>query len=342
MATRRASGTGSIFRTTRRGKTVWIARGPGGKPEVWAPTQAEAVRRLAAVRPPGPDVTVGQWADRWEASLQVKPATVRSYKKSLAHVRKHLGTIKVTALTPTRVEQFAADLARAGMHANTVVKTLAELRNMLSGAVRDGILTRNPAALARRPKRVKKDIDPFTAAELAAIVAACDTDALSPVALLAATGCRVGEALALDVCDWDATAGTVAITKTYDRAVGIGPPKSDNSVRTITVPDVARPTLRLAVGRRKAGPLFTSGAGNRRIRELVDQSYRRLLRRLGLRYRKLHALRHSVATMLVASGCGIAEVAAYLGDTPATIYNTYVHPTGVDVSAVIGALLGGG
>jgi len=336
---RRARGTGSVFYSELRGR--WIGRGPGGRPEVWGRTQAEVVAKLAAARPPGPRTTVGQWADRWLKSLSVKPATFRSYKKSVAHVKRHLGGIALADLTPTRVESFAATLAKT-LHANTVKKVLAELHNMISGAVRDGVIDRNPVAHARKPRRVRKRIDPFPPGELAAIVAACDVPPLYPVALLASTGCRLGESLALDASDFDRSAGTVAITKTFDADVGTGTPKSVNSVRTIRVPTAALPALVAAAGRRKAGPLFVSAEGNRRTADLVGQSWRRLLRRLGLAYRNPHQLRHSVATAMVAAGYSPADVAKYLGDTAQTVAATYLHPSGADPSEAMDRLLGGG
>lgn len=340
---RRPRGSGSIFYMDSR--KAWIGRKMVGgvRIQVSGKSRSEVARKLENAVPPGPTTTIAQWSERWLSQLNAKPGTHRSYKKSLVHIVEHLGSIRVTDLTPTRVEAFATELIRAGLHVNTVRKTIAELRNLLSGAVRDGLIATNPAAIARKPTGQRKEIDPFTVEELSRIIAtATRLSAYRIIAFLAGCGCRAGEALALDVPDYDPTTNTVSITKTYDGALGIGSPKSKHSKRVIVVPAPVIPAVRAAIADRTRGPLFVSGAGRRRVLELVRQAWVRLLDRLGLRFRNLHQLRHSVASHLIAAGVPIGEVAAYLGDTPETIVRTYLHATGhVDVAGKLGEILSG-
>lgn len=234
---RRAKNTGSVFFSERLG--LWVARGPKGRPERTGRTQAEAVRRLAEARPPGPDATVAEWGERWLASLGVRHGTLKNYENTVrGYVVPRLGHVRLAALTAHDVEAAARKWADA-CGPNTVRQHVTHLGVMLNAAVRAGLIARNPAAAMRKPRRVRKKVDPFTPAELAAILAAATDPRARPVALLAATGCRLGEALALDVPDYDPAAGTVAITKTATRRGGkdrLGPPKTPNSVRTITVP----------------------------------------------------------------------------------------------------------
>lgn len=337
---RRARGTGSVFFSPRLG--VWIGRGPGGKPEVQARTQAEVVARLAAAKPPGPDITVSAWADRWLDSLTNRPSTQTVYRKGVRHIRAHLGSVRLRDLTPTRVEAFAARLAGT-LGPNTIQTTLAQLHNMLSGAVRDGILDRNPVSVARKPRGRRKKVDPFSPAELAAIIAGCDRPPLYPVALLAAVGCRIGEACGLDVGDFDPRTGLLTIRQTFDHAHGLRPPKTPNSLRTIRVPESCRPALVAATGGRTGGALFASGKRHRRrIPQQVSGPWKALLRRLGLAYRNPHQLRHSVATAMISAGVPPGDVAEFLGDTPETIVKTYLHPAGTDPSVTMDRLLSGG
>jgi len=344
---RGAKGRGTVFFSKAR--QVWIGRKPVGRTaagrtryrEFWAATEGDVVEKMEAASAPGPDTTVGAWADRWLAGQGNRPATLRSYGYDVVHIKAHLGTVRLRDLTPTRVEEFAARLGKS-LHVNTVRKTVAALRNMLGGAVRDGVIDSNPAAVAKKPKAKKKKIDPFTPAELAVIVREAVAPCRRILALLAAVGCRVGEAMALDVPDYDAGAGTISITKTFERVLGMGPPKSPNSVRTIRVPPQARPALEAAIGGRKKGPLFVSEKGNRLILELVRHAWVRYLKRLGYRFRNLHQLRHSVGTAMMGAKYSPADVAKYLGDTPATIINTYCHATGQDPSLCMDGLLQGG
>lgn len=342
---RRAKGTGSIFQTTRRGKPVWIGRKPVGRTaagktvyrEVWAPTQAAVVKKLDEVGPAAPDITVAAWVARWVKTLQVKPRTRMNYVDDFdRHILPALGHLKVAAVRPSHVEALAVALAGKGLNPNSVRKALIHARIAFGAAVRDDLIPRNPVTHAKKPKPEPKAIDPFTPAELAAVIAAAGKQLWDyPIALLAGTGCRVGEALALDVADFDPAAGTVAITKTFHKVAGLGSPKSRYSVRTIRVPAAVVPVLKAAAGDRAKGPLFVTTRGARRNHELVHLAWTALVKRLGLRYRNPHQLRHSVATALIGEKVPVSDVAKYLGDRVETVVKVYVHPTGTDPAAAL-------
>jgi integrase len=348
---RRARGTGSIFFSKAR--KVWIgrktvgknARGKPIKVEVWGETQAEVVKKLAAAGPPGPETTVGAYAERWLTLIDVRPATFTAYSVSVKnHIVPALGSIRIRDLTTGRIEQFGSKLVKDGdMAATTARGTMDRLRAMLGAAVRDGLISINPAIGTRKPRGAGKRLEPYTPAELARIIAHADHYTAGPVlALLAGVGCRVGEALALDVPDFDPAAGTISITKTYDYIHGLGEPKSPHSIRTIKVPPPLLPILRAAVGVRTSGPLFESQAGTRQILVSLRKAWHRTCRDLNLEVRKPHQLRHSVATALISAQVPLGDVAKYLGDRVETIVKTYLHPTGVDPSVALGVLLGGG
>jgi integrase len=348
---RRARGTGTIFPATRRGKPVWIGRKPVGRTatgktvykEVRGATQAEVVKRLAEAGPPKQDITVGAWVARWFATLQLKPRTVMNYRDDFdRHILPALGHLRVADVKPSHVEALAVTLANKGLGTNSVRKALIHARIAFNAAVRDELISRNPVSLARKPKAVPKDVDPFSPVELAGIIEAAGAQLWDrPIALLAACGCRVGEALALDVTDFDPAAHTISITRTYHKVAGLGPPKTPQSVRTIRVPDVVLPVLAAAVAGRKTGPLFVTTNDTRRNHELVFNAWAGVVKRVGLRYRNVHQMRHSVATALIAEGVPITDVAAYLGDKTETIVKTYLHPTKSDPADALDRLYGG-
>lgn len=349
---RRARGTGTIFPATRRGKPVWIGRKPVGRTaagktvyrEVWGKTQAAVVKKLAAAGPPGEDTTVAELVARWLPTLTVRVSTKAGYVENLdQHILPALGHLKVSAVKPSHVEALAAALTETkDLHVNTARKILDTARLVFSAAVRDDLIPKNPVSVARRPKAERKSITPFTPAELRTIIDSCGDLSTGPtIALLAATGCRLGEAAALDVADWNPKAGTVSITKTYSKRFGVGPPKSKYSRRTITVPAAARPLVASAVGGRTDGPVFVTGAGNRVIKSLVQRAFARLLARLELEPRNVHQMRHSVATALISAGTPLGDVAKYLGDSVQTVVKTYLHPSGTDPGADLDKILGG-
>lgn len=351
---RRARGTGTIFFSQRRGCWVGrlpVGRGIGGKTvyvERTADTQRGVIEKLKKAGPPGDNTTVGDWCDRWLEASDVRAGTRLTYSNHVANqIRPTLGHLKLTALTSHHVEQAMRKWAKpAGtLGPNTLRLVVATLGAALGSAVRSGVIPTNPAASAKKPRGRKAEIDPFSPAELAAIVAeGAARPGTRVISTLAATGMRIGEALALDVSDWDRDAGTISITKTVGqkRAHGVGPPKSRNGVRTIRAPEILAPVLNAAAGARKSGKLFAVNGKDRPCRNSVGVALDRLLARLGFRRRNLHQLRHSVITALVSANVPLGDVARFAGDTVATIVATYLHPAGTDPTAALDRLYGGG
>lgn len=343
-AKRRVRGTGSIFYSEAFG--LWIGRVPVGRVngriiyrERRDETQAGLLKKLDGLRLPGPTTTVAEWVERWHNSLSVRSSTSADYRHTIdKYIVPSLGGIPIKDLTPFHIEHAAREWS-ASLGPNTVRKNLGQLATCMEAARKARLITENPAADARRPKAKRVQIDPFSPDELAMIIAGAKLSRGCTIfALLASTGLRLGEALALDVTDYNAAAGTVAITKTYSRRHGLGPPKSENGNRTIRVPSepfaICRP-------RKRTGPLFPTPEGVRRQHTAVSKSWRAMLKRLGLRYRNPHQCRHSVITAMISGGVPIADVAKYVGDTVEVIVKRYLHATGVDPSLTMARLLGG-
>jgi integrase len=234
----------------------------------------------------------------------------------------------VASVTPFHVEE-AARLWGRSCGATTVRHTLATLAAALQAAMRADLIHKNPARLARKPRAAEQEFDLFTPGELLAVIEACVKDRrLYPIALCAAVGCRIGEALAASAGDIDARAGRLSIDKTVTRKRTVGPPKSRHGKRTVTVPRPARPAL-------------SQPPDTRSYRTILSR-WELLLPALGIRYRGLHQLRHSVATYAIAAGVPVANVARDLGDSVQTVVKVYLHPVeGQGVGDAMEGLLGG-
>lgn len=338
-------GLGTIFPDNRRGGLIGrvpAGRLPSGRTryvEVRADTHDALVEKMRTAKPPGPDTTVGQWADRWLASLAVRPSTLCDYTTTVTtHIKPTLGGLRIASLTAHDV-QTAVNRWKLG--ANTANKNLRTLRAMLEAARRAKLVTENVAKDAHGPKSHRTVIRPFPPADLARIVAACLTRDRSLFALLATAGCRIGEALALDIADFNPAASTVSITKTYCEEFGTRAPKSENGRRTLRVAAQAIPALVAAVAGRKSGPLFTTRTGARRKHPSASTLWGNILKELKLPHRNIHQLRHSVATALTGAHVPVGDIARDLGDSVQTIVTTYLHPTGIDTTAVMEGLLEG-
>lgn len=346
---RRIKGTGTIFPSPEKGwiGRVIVGRKADGKPlyaERSAKTVAELQAKLQAAGPPSATTTVAEWCRRWVEGTDVRPSTKHNQRNAVANrISPVIGHLAVATLTPGQVEQAVSAWIASGLKASTARSTLAILQTALEQARRAGLRADNPAELARRPKSTPKPIDPFSAAEMGTIFSHCSASPhLHPVAAIAALGCRPGEALALDVEDYDPKKKTVRIERTFHaHRRRIGPVKSRHSRRTLDVPDDAVGLFASAIGERTEGPLFVSVHGRRAVLPVVGKAWVTACKRMKLRYRNLHQLRHSWASLAIAAGAPVADVARHLGDTVATVVRVYLHATGSDMRAVGNAVLGG-
>jgi integrase len=342
---RRPRGTGYVFYDARRKQ--YVARVPNGKSpngrtryrEVRADTQGEAVAKMRGMGPPGPDVTVGEWSTRWLAGLTVRASTRTGYEKQVtARLVPSLGGVRVADLTVSQVRSALNDWRAAGVP--TANRTLRVAATMFATAVLDGLAVRNPFSDCPRLPYDPPDLDPFSPAELKALLANGYTTAARLLAFLAGTGARIGEAAALDVPDYDRATGRVSISKTWSRDHGTRPPKSKHSRRTITVPLPARAAVEGAIGTRTSGPLFLSRGRARFSSAQIHIALNRVLKRLGLRGRNPHAIRHGFISAAVGAGAPIADVARHAGHSVGQLVRVYLHPTGGDtVSDAMSAVL---
>ncbi|MGA9830851.1 MAG: tyrosine-type recombinase/integrase [Trebonia sp.] len=133
------------------------------------------------------------------------------------------------------------------------------------------------------------------------------------ICLLAVSGMRVGEALALDVADVDLDAGVITVTGKYDhtRLVPLHP------TTATMLRDYRQRCDQLFPGPATTG-FFLSAAGTRPFRSAVEATFSRLLVRAGItpRHRRpprIHDLRHSFAvTTLIDWYRTGADVAAMM------------------------------
>lgn len=345
---RRARGTGSVLPDPRRGG--WLGKVPVGKypdgrtryKEVRGATQAEVVAKMRLVAPPDPDtLTVAEWAERWFAGLSVRTSSKANYRRAKELIVGSLGSVRLVDVTVGQVSAALASWVTPKRGASTANLTLHIARVMSAVAVREGLLARDPFALCPLLKVERKPIDPFTPAELKAIVNAWQRHRSGPwFALAASTGLRMGELSALDVTDVDTAAWTVSVTKTYDVRYGVGPPKSRHGRRVVPVPEPARAAVLSAIAGRAAGVLFEPIKGGRLNGAYIYRRLAALCGQLGIRPRNPHQLRHGVGTALNAAGVPIADAARHLGHSKAVYVATYLHPSGADVGAVLASLLG--
>jgi integrase len=318
---------------------------------------AEAlVTRLAAERDGRNDeirsLTFGAYlTGRWlpAKKLELAASTHRSYvHKTQRHILPTLGRKRLRRLRPEDLERlYDSMLHPTGTTRPLAPKTVYEvhliIRGALGHAVRRGLVNRNVALAASAPKLwaiPKIEQKAWTAPELQAFLRAAAGHRLFPALWLAAnTGVRRSELLGLRWSDLDAAKARLSINRGLV-AVGYAlhetRGKTDNSRRCIDLDPTTLAVLagwrsmqaaeQVATGVDGQGRMFTTPAGEPVHPHSISQTFNRIVRRAPVPVIRLHDLRHTHGTLLIANGVHSKVVSERLGHAWfAFTVETYQH-----------------
>jgi integrase len=284
-----------------------------------------------------PEITLAGYAERWLGMISagVKPSTLASYRRGLRrHLLPTLGSVKIRQLQKGRIRGLLAEKLAAGLNRTTVNIIYYVVRATLNAAIDDGIILTNPAdrlgrqlRLARPVAARQDEIKALTREQLARFLAAAEHDRRHAVLflLLARTGMRLGEALALNLWeDVDLARRDIRVAGTLTARGRVETPKSGRGRTVDMSQQLARALARLQIERKKEAlkrgwsPLprwaFCSSAGGPLIAWHVEQAFKRVLKAAGLPLHFTpHGLRHTYASLLLQQGESPVYVQRQLG-----------------------------
>jgi integrase len=333
---------------------VLLANGGRTRRSVYGRTRSEVADKLAELQTqvrqglvaPKAGMTVEQYLLSWLEDVAKRNLRTRTYENYETNVRVHLvpglGSKRLDRLTPAEVRRFLHAKADAGLAAGTVKKLHVVLGSALQAAVRDGLLARNVARLVQVSVPDGLPNEPWTMSETKAFLQAAEDDRLHALwAVAVALGMRRGEIAGLRWTDVDLAAGTLRVEQTLQRTkdgLRFVPPKTRRSRRSIPLPRPcvealrahrrrqARERLALGPAWTDSGLVFTTMLGTPIEPRNISRSFDQLCDRADLRRIRLHDLRHTCATLLLAQGVPARVVMEILGHSQiAVTMNTYTH-----------------
>jgi integrase len=333
--------------------TLGYVNGRRARRSVYGQTRKEVVDKLVPLlalaqrgdAPAAGGRRLDAFLEEWIAALgmRVRPATARRYAELLRlHVVPSLGPVKLSRVTPQRVEALLTEKLGERLSPRTVWHIRAVLRAALTDAVRAGEVSRNAAALARPPRVEGYQVEPMTPARAAEILdAVAGSDLEAPISLALWTGLRQGELLGLRWSDVDLEGRRLAVNLALHGRHGqwfLETTKTPKSRRTIDLPDPAAEALaahrqrqleqRLLVGpewdTRFGDLVFTDPVGRPIDGRNLTQRFQTILRGAELPRIRFHDLRHAAATLMLASGTDLKVVSEILGHSAiGTTANVY-------------------
>ncbi|MDR5709651.1 MAG: site-specific integrase [Armatimonadota bacterium] len=309
-----------------------------GRTEVQARRKAEEFLRRLGTRPvPDPGRrTVRDVLEAFLRSADLRPRTRADYEDT---ARRYLGPLVRTRLV--HVEPLAVVGVLEGLPPRTALKVYRLLHRVMRYAVQLGYLASNPLDRIPPPRYRPPRKQPWSPDEASQFLQAARSHPLGPLFwLLATTGLRTSEALALRWSDLDLASGVLRVERSVHRVRGqwvYTPPKTQAGQRSVALPQqvvaALRALRRAAVEealRRGAGfsdeALVFSEDGQPLHHRRVLRAMQTVARRAGVRPSSPHQLRHLHASALLSQGAGLAEVARRLGHaSPAVTAAVYSH-----------------
>jgi integrase len=302
-----------------------------------------ATQVMAAIRANVP--TIAEVIEQHITALTgVERRTREDYRRMAAnHITPHLGTIPITALDRLRCREWINQLVDDGMSA----KTLRNHHALLSAALtwvnqETGWRPDNPAKGLALPDYHPAEMVFLTSAEVDLLLPRLAPVYRDVALFLVSTGVRWGELIALTVADIRRRGSDpyVSISKAVKRTPGghyVGAPKSLRSRRFVSLPDALVPIIdRAAHGQPLDGLLFRGPRGGRlhhwtpAVRAAMathtdDGDPVPEDQRLTQRPR-IHDLRHTHASFLIAAGIDLPTVQRRLGhESITTTVDRYGH-----------------
>ena len=364
MAKKRANGEGSI---RKRSGGRWEGRYTAGyDPEtgkwitknVLGKTQAEVKEKLSKaieeskkldiVR--SDEYTVAEWLRLWYelyAKPNIRPTTADSYHRGIeSHVIPRIGEIKLKELTSRDIQKLYKDLQengrlrkskkqQSGLSNATVRGIHMMLHNALDRAVKERLILRNPTEDCIIPKIQKQEMKILHPEDMKVYLEAADKRGVLPMFYLElVTGIRKGELTALLWSDLDEGKRTISVSKQAvgdrNRNVTISRPKTENSVRKISIPLSAVELLRQEHKKHPGNPwMFPSPkTGEMYHPDSIAKLHEKIPRDTGMKHIRFHDLRHTFATMALQNGVDVKTVSSMLGHYDAGFtLRTYTHAT---------------
>ena len=272
-----------------------------------------------------------QWVDVYKKGA-IREATMAKYRMTQKWVEKLAPNLKVSELNRTAYQKLLNDYAEEHERQTTL-----DFHHQLKGAILDaldeGLIERDPTRKAiikgksPRAKRIKY----LSQFELHTLIAHLDlTEDVNWdwfILLVAKTGMRFSEALAVTPADFDFARQTLSVSKTWDYKVNVGflPTKNHSSVRKIPIDwQIIVKFSELIRNLPADQPIFVGDA--KIYNSTVNDVLIRHCRACGISEISIHGLRHTHASLLLFAGVSIASVARRLGHASmTTTQKTYLH-----------------
>lgn len=245
------------------------------------------------------------------AERGLAPNTLAAYRRDL---RQYVVFLDGREPDPGLIDEYLSWLSEQGYARSTITRKVSAVRGFHRFELVEGTAVSDPTVFADPPKRTQALPKALTVDEILGLldsIAGCDAAGLRDSALLEfmyATGCRVTEAVGVDLNDLDLVDRVVMLTGKgrKQRLVPVGGAAISAIGAWLPV------RLELA---RHTDAMFVNLRGTRLSRQGVFDIVRKRALQAGIAPERIspHVLRHSAATHMVEGGADLRTIQEMLG-----------------------------
>ena len=256
---------------------------------------------------------------KYNVENRVRPATLTAYKVALKRIEANFPNIPIKQITRSMFQSLLNQLS-IKYSKSTVNQTAVVFSQIMKLALADGLVVRDVTSFVQIPEKAqdKRKIDYLSLADVKTLVSHIkdnlNTTRVAPYFILTAieTGARLSELAALT---WeDLTPTSITITKQRNRDGIVSKPKTESSVRTVSITKNLYNLLQdLKVNKKNL--IFQQPNGIVPDPSSLNFALKRLMKECGIKRHgfHFHSLRHTHVALLLNAGVDILTISQRLG-----------------------------
>lgn len=289
-------------------------------------------------------ITFGDWLDEWSKGylIDVSESTKVAYKGLINnHIKPALGKSKIQSLTHNKIQQYINSLIKK-LSPKTIRNVHLVIHRSLRDAKLNGYISDNPADNIILPKLKRKEMEVLDQEEVIEFLNLAYEqipEYADCFEFLILTGLRVSEFVGLTLDSYNPETRELKINKQYSsKFKKFISPKHD-VFRTIIISERAHQIIVNRINKAKKISSLDPEINpdnfiflNPDYRRYSDATMYRKLKTIAVQIQKpnlrVHDLRHTHATLSLASGADIKTISQNLGhSSPSFTMNKYAHST---------------
>lgn len=293
---------------------------------------------------PGEVPTFREYMHTWLEYVELRraPRTARRYRGLAETAAKHIGSKRINAITRGDIRDLLIREYKHGSATATIELMHAVLSGIFHHALDDGHIEQVPTVRIMGKldlERGRQEINPLSSEEMRIALETMDRELVPLFTFLYQTGCRIGEALAITWDDIDLSGGKITIDKS-SKDQQVRKHTKTKMARTIDMSDTLRQVL---ADLRDGGKQGSRQVFHKNGRLLSDNTLRRqwsaVCKQIGIGHRRLHDIRHTTASLLLARNVPVTYVAEMLGhSSPKITLDRYAHYIPAESKGLINCL----